>query len=481
MSLERKGSRPERRLLLVPLLLSALLCAGFPHPGFARDNGVRVLTLEEALRIAQERNRDIQAAEEYRRKVTGIYVEERASALPQVTVAAGISRNHDESQKAFGGGFIPVRNDSRSVEAGLSQPLFTWGQVGAAIRAAKIGFETAGDRLRVSRQAAVRDVTASFYDILLARELHRIARQNLEQKIRHLDEASRKEAAGTATDYDVLAAKVGVENARPEVIRTQNRIRSTRERLRFLLGMDGEEVDVEGTLESPVRPPPEYATALATARGNRPELSEIRHRMGIAGELVRIAQAGNKPRVDLRAGYGWREQDVGVSDADGTAWSAGVFATWPLFDGLRTRGRVAVAESELRTLRIEEAKLSDAIALEVHDAVDAVREAEEIVRALEGTVEQAERLLSLAEKGFEYGVKTRIDVEDAELARIRAEGNLARARRDYLVARVEFGFATGMLDGGSGAPADTTRGWTPAKSTSGLVLEILRNDPPLAR
>lgn len=475
----RSGPGPRRRVL--PLLLAALLCAGISGAAFGQDREVRVLTLDEALRIALERNRDIRAAEEYRRQVTGRYVEERAAALPQVTVTGGISRNHDESQKAFGGGFIPVQNDSRAVEAGLSQTLFTWGQVGAAIRAAKIGFGTAEDRLRISRQAAVREVTAAFYDILLARELHRIAVQNLEQKTRHLDEARRKETAGTATDYDVLAAKVGVENARPEVIRAENRIRISRERLRFLLGMDVEEIDAEGTLVSPVDPPPEVDLAIATARENRPELSELRRRMGIAGELVRVASAGNKPRIDLRAGYGWRELDVGVSDADGKAWSAGVFATWPLFDGRRTRGRVAQAESDLRVLHIDEAKMLDAIALEVRDAVYAVREAEEIVRALSGTVEQAERLLSMAEKGFEYGVKTRIEVEDAELALVQAKGNLARGRRDYLVARADLGYATGMLDGGHGAPERSTSTWTPAESAPGLVLEILRNDPPLGR
>lgn len=474
---ERGRSGPGRRRLLILLLVVS--CAGFFRPVFAQGNGVRVLTLDEALHIASERNRDIRQALEFRRQVAGRYVEERAAALPQVTVTAGVSRNHDESQKAFGGGFIPVMNDSRSVEAGLSQPLFTWGQVGAAIRAAKIGFETAGDRLRISRQAAVRDVTASFHDILLARELHRIARQNLEQKVRHLDEAKRKEAAGTATDYDVLAAKVGLENARPEVIRTENLIRISRERLRFLLGMDGEEVDVEGTLLSPVDPPPEVDVALATARENRPELSEARHRMGISRELVRVAAAGNKPRVDLRAGYGWRELDLGDADADGKAWSAGIFATWPLFDGFRTRGRVAQAESDLRSLRIEEAQLLDVIALEVRGAVDAVREAGEIVEALSGTVDQAERLLRMAEKGFEYGVKTRIDVEDAELALIQANGNLARGRRDSLVARAMLKHGTGVLDEREAAPAD--RVWTPAESAPGLVLEILRNEPPLSR
>ena len=65
--------------------------------------------------------------------------------------------------------------------------------------------------------------------------------------------------------------------------------------------------------------------------------------------------------------------------------------------------------------------------------------------ALGGTVSQATRLLDLSEKGFEYGVKTRLDVEDAELNLRQAKGNLARARH-YLVARVNLEFVKGTLE-----------------------------------
>ena len=407
--------------------------------------GTEVLTLSDALRIAYEKNRDIEKAREYRNLVEGRYVEERAAAFPQVTVTAFASRNHDESQNAFGGGLIPVEQDSRGVEAGLSQALYTWGQLGAAIRAAKIGLATAGDQLRLFRQAAARDVTAAFYDVLLAGELSGIAEQNLAQKLRHLDEARKKFAAGTATDYDVLAAEVAAENARPEVIRTENLVRISRERLRFLLGRDGREVDVSGTLVTPVASYPSFEEGLAVARRNRPDLSDLKHRIGVAEELVRIADAGDKPRLDLKAGYGWRELDVGESDAAGKAWTAGLFITYPVFDGLRTRGKVAQAKSDERTLRIDEAKLLDSIALEVRVAVDAVRESGEIVKALSGTVDQAERLVVMAEKGFEFGVKTRLDVDDAQLNLTQARGNLARARRDYLVAQVTLRYVMGTL------------------------------------
>jgi outer membrane protein TolC len=89
--------------------------------------------------------------------------------------------------------------------------------------------------------------------------------------------------------------------------------------------------------------------------------------------------------------------------ANGTAWNAGLFATVPIFNGWRTRGQVAQARSNLASATIDELRLRDAVALEVRLAVDALKQATEILAALDGTVRQAERLLVLAEKGFELG------------------------------------------------------------------------------
>jgi outer membrane protein TolC len=411
----------------------------------AEGEGIKVLTLEEALQIASESNKDIQKALEYRNWVEGRYVEERAAALPQFTILGGATMDRDESQKAFGSDFS-VRRNSGSVDLGLSQAVFTWGQTAAAIRAAKVGLATAEDQLRIFRQAAFRDVSAAFYDILLAKELHKIALLDLDQKGRHLDEARKKFAAGVATDYDILAARVTVENARPEVIRAENLIRIARERLRFLLGTDGSEVDVRGSLQPSMTPYPGFEEALEIALKNRPELADLHHRRQIGEELVKIAQAGDKPRVDLKAGYGWRYLDLGSGqNANGPAWLVGLYLTYPIFDGFRTQGQVSQAKSNVTTLKIEESKLGDGIRLEVRDAGYVLRDSEETIKALSGTVEQAERLLLMSEKGYEFGVKTRLDVDDAQLNLTSARGTLARAQRNYLVFRVNYEYVMGIL------------------------------------
>jgi HAE1 family hydrophobic/amphiphilic exporter-1 len=117
-----------------------------------------------------------------------------------------------------------------------------------------------------------------------------------------------------------------------------------------------------------------------------------------------------------------------------------------VFDSWRTKGRVAQARIDQTRPEIDERKMRDGIALEVRTAVDALAEATEILKALGGTVRQAERLLFLSEKGYELGVKTHLEVQDAQLNLLLAKGNLARAQRDYRVARVNLDWVAGTLD-----------------------------------
>lgn len=403
-----------------------------------------VLTLDEALRIATEKNRDILKAREYYRWVQGKYLEERAAAFPQLSLNGSGSILQDKtilvSTEA-----LPDNIKSYSAQLEVSQTLFTWGKVGSAIRAAKEGFKVADEQLRLYRQAALRDVSIAFYEVLLSKELHAIALQNLEQKGRHYDEARRKLTAGVATDYDVLAAQVAVENARPDSIRAQNQIRDSLDRLKFLLAIETEGLDVTGKLEAAISPSPAFEIVYETAIENRPEVLDLRHRLNIGKELVKIAGAEDKPRLEFKGAYGWKGLELGDINLNGKAWNAGLFFTFPFFDGFRTKGKVSQRESDLESLRIDEAKLSDSIALQGREALNAVSEAKEIVSALSGTVAQAEKLLSLSEKGYELGVKTRLEVEDAELKLRQARGNLSRAWRDYRAARVNLLWVMGVL------------------------------------
>ena len=402
----------------------------------------RTLTLEDALAVALEKNRDIARAAEYGRYVNGKYLEERAAALPQLALSGSMTASRDNGMPAFAGG--GTNQYDKFLGVSMSQPVYTWGKLGAAIRAAEIGMNTAKEQLRLTQQAVRRDVTAGFYNILLSKELLKLATENRLQKERHAAETKRRLDAGVVTDYDLLAAEVALQNATPAVIKAENSLKTARERLKFLLAID-EDFDAVGTLEPSIAPLPGYDDLLKSALAKRPELIDLGYRVGIYGELVKIASADDKPRLDLKAGAGWHQADMMNSRNDGTAWNVGLHLTFPFFDGMRTSGRVEQARSDLNTKEIERKKLVDNIRLEARTALNELQEAGEILSAVSGTVTQAKRLLEMAEKGYEFGVKIRLEVDDAQTNLLQAQINRAKAASDYLVARVNLEWVMGVL------------------------------------
>ena len=196
-----------------------------------------------ALAIAAAQNRDIQKAIEYQKWVRGQVPRGAgggaAAGELQRERPAAVRRQPEQAVQGLpaGGGSRAATPTSARSSAGartcarppftVTQVVFTWGQVGAAVRAAKIGFAYGDHQLRRFRQAVARDVTTAFYDVLAARELacdRRGRGLDAEAAAPRGDERSGT-SAGTATDYDVLAAQVAVENARPSVIRAQNLVR----------------------------------------------------------------------------------------------------------------------------------------------------------------------------------------------------------------------------------------------------------------
>jgi len=456
---KESGSSKQNKSVVTTLILSlfalTIFCSGgtfsTPDSAFGQERvktafgyDVTNLDLDGALTLAAEKNKDIKVAQEYRRKVEGIYIEERSAALPKIGFNGTVQYGKDESQRAYSD-TTALSNHSYGGEITLKQPLYTWGQIGAAVRAAKIGIMTSDDQLKLHCQAVARDVSTAFYDLLLSTELQQIARRNLELKLHHLDESRRKYSAGVATDYDVLSAEVAVKNARPEVIQYENLERVLKERLGMLIGIQGDHFNITGVLNVTAKPLQNIQQTVQRAWNNRAELSELNHQLGMREELIKVVNAADKPRVDLQASYGWNDLTVEDSNESGNTVSTALIFSYPFFDGMNTRGRLEQARSEVRSLMLQKEKLKDSIRLEVFESFSTLRESVEIVNALTGTVAQAEELASMAEDGFIYGVKTHLDVQDSQLSVKQARGNLAKAKRDYLVAEVTLKWVIGEL------------------------------------
>ncbi|MGA7617518.1 MAG: efflux RND transporter permease subunit [Thermoanaerobaculia bacterium] len=443
---EAAAGAPARPLIGTAKTIGVVLLIALAIFAVARQmSAAEPLSLEDAVAMAKAKNRDVEAAKEYRNWVHGKYVEERAAALPHLTLNASGAKTSDKTYQAIFGDMYPAEQRTYAADASITQVLFAWGKVGAAIRGARQGVMSADDHLEMAQQTAARDVTVAWFDVLLAKRIETIAKETLAQRERHLDAAKKRYELGVATDYDVLSGSVAVDNARPDVIRASNLVKTAMERLRLVLAEPELEAEVTGSLDAPLVEPPPYDRVVAEALRQRPDLKELEHQLAAYHELVKIAGADDKPRLDFRAGYGWTNLAAGAFDTEGKNWNGGVYMVFPIFDGMATRGRVAEAKSNFETARITFEKAKDELTLASRTTVDAVRESLSIVEALTGTEEQARRLLAMAEQGYELGVKTRLEVEDAQLNLSAAEANLATAQRNYRAAVTDLDWVRGAL------------------------------------
>ena len=323
---------------------------------------------------------------------------------------------------------MPTSQYLYGFESQVDQVLYSWGQVGAAIRAAKEGLADADDQLRIYQQAVARDLSVAFYDVLLAKEMlaDRPAR-TWNRSSATWRRPGRNTKPGPPPTIDVLAAEVEVQNARPGVIRSENLILTAQERLRFLLGLEGQPVDADGSAGAPRWAPiPRFEAESWIWRSRTGRISgKLEHQENIdreAGEdLLRRQQAAGG---SCAAGLAIASMSIGMGQRRRAGLDqAGIYMTFPgLGRGPHQGQGLMQAQSDLATLQIQRAQLKGMqhLAAGSRRHGRGARRAGEVAQALSGTVTQAEKLLVfMAEKGFEFGVKTKLDVDDAQLNLLR--------------------------------------------------------------
>jgi outer membrane protein TolC len=99
--------------------------------------------------------------------------------------------------------------------------------------------------------------------------------------------------------------------------------------------------------------------------------------------------------------------------------------------GLLDFSRTEAADSQLRTQRLGDAKLRDAISAQVIDAFEQARTRWDQIGLARRSVELAEQSLYLSQQRKEFGVYAVLEV-------IQAQQDLTQTRRDYASALTEY-------------------------------------------
>jgi outer membrane protein TolC len=366
------------------------------------------LSVDDAVRRALETGDEVRLANARREAASAQIGVARASGLPQLRMAGNFSHVY-ENARAQAVGQIFNQPNTYNVNLNLSMPLFQGGRVGAGLRgAASLRAAAEADVLDTRADVTVQ-VLQAYLSALLADRLVQIQLTNLQQAEARLTQVQQFEAAGRASRYDVLRARVERANLEPTLIQARGDRDLAFLELRRLLNLP---TDQPVRLTSGVRP--DEARSLAAAMDAASAALDSASFAGLpavrAAELravasrasVSIAKADYLPSVSIVLQNGWQAFPLetrlpleagrldtvdcpagSAADRVCTQQNGGWFTdrnlalqvSWPVFDGLRTRSNVALARSNYLVAQLQARQAREAAAVEAGRARSLLRSA----------------------------------------------------------------------------------------------------------
>jgi outer membrane protein len=407
------------------------------------------LSLDEAVGLALQHNKTLLTARQEVRVARGKVLESYGVALPHVNALANYTRLDEVPSIGMGSQTIPLGyEDNYSVQVNAAQPLFHGHAIPSALRVAKLYALWSEESIRAATQGVIFQAAKSYYDALLAQTLLQVRQQAEQLAEALLKDVQQKRAAGVVSDYDVLRAEVEVSNARAARLQQKNELDLAMTQLLKTLGISQKSrVRLVGTLTHKPESA-ELAAAMATALEKRPELYQAEYSLRMQEESLKIAKSAYWPQIDAFLTQKWANPDPHRSTRDewGDAWTAGVSASWPIFDGLARHGKVVQEKARLEQARTELVNRQETVALEVRQALYALQNAEELVQSQRMNLQRAEEGLRLVQAGYREGVKTELDVLDAQTALTQTRALYHQALHAHTLARANLRKATGILD-----------------------------------
>lgn len=407
--------------------------------------GTNPLTLEDCLRIARERNLALQRAEREIEIARGRIYQALGDALPNLTAGARYTYLDRVAAFEFDDQSVPVGlHNNYAVDLRLEQTVYSGGQVIAGMQAARLYNRLARQIVQEARNDLRLRVTGLFHRVVLAGEIVRVRRDSIEHLEHSLDITKKKYAEGTASEFDLLTARVKLANARTELIEAENRARTLHGKLARELELDSETFSVAGRLEylpfdGPLSP------LFARGREKRPLIEQARLTAEIYSRNVTATTSGYHPEVSVYGLYTGQRPRQGFPPDDRFEfeWQFGAQLRWNLFDGLLTPGRVVEARAQHEQARLDHDSTVRGVELEIERAWLEIRSARAILESQEENVVQAEKAFEIALVRWENGLSTYLELTDAELALAGARVNLKQALADYNIALAELEKAVG--------------------------------------
>jgi outer membrane protein len=371
----------------------------------------------------------------------------RAGYLPSVSGSASAYRNYNERE-----GTEDLDYSTRGFSVSLSQPIFRLGNWIAISQAEKVTVQ-AEATLASAGQDLILRVAQAYFDVLLAQDNVALSDAQKRAISEQLAQAKRNFEVGTATIVDTLEAQARYDQAVAKEVLDANDLEVKKRALQQLIGKIPEGLKPLGEKLDLQRPRPDSIEEWVRAASDT-SLAVLVAKAGyeIAAQEVDRARSGHYPTLDLSAVYNYNrtpasslgELFTGAAITSKNA-QVGVVLSVPIFAGGGTESRVreAVALRERTQQDLENTQRT--VAQAVRQNFLAVTNGIALVRALEQALASTQSQLESSILGRDVGVRTSVDVLNAQQQVFQGRRDLQQARYAYLLNTLRLKAAAGTL------------------------------------
>lgn len=374
----------------------------------------------------------------------------RALLLPEVIFTASTTRISQERTAPNTSG-VTTTTDTRFTNSAyslqLTQPLFRKQNL-VAYEQGKINVTQADAELAIARQELMLRSARAYFDVLAAQDRLSFARSEKAAITAQRELAERNFSVGNATIVDVHEARARFDLARAEEVAAESNLQVKLEALLTLIhARPGELARLRPRLELNAPQPDDSEHWVTAATQQNPQIQVQQYRRDIARAEVERQRGGHYPNLDLVASHNY--SDLGGSafgfTSETTSNQVGLQLLVPIYSGgaVNSRTREAAALLDESEQRLEQARRD--VTRRTRESFLAVTSGMARVQALEQARTSTKKALESTQLGYETGVRTQVDVLNAQRDLFRTERDLSQARYDYLISRLELKNAAGTL------------------------------------
>jgi outer membrane protein len=421
-----------------PLLIAALSLAIPLFSGSAWG-----ANLGDIYRLARGNDAKLAAAREAYKAGQEKIPQGRAGLLPNVSLSANYQKSHMDSS-AYGGD----SNTPHSFSLALVQPIFRKQNL-VAFEQAKIHALQSEQQLQLAEQDLLLRVATAYFDVLQAQDALATAQSQKQAYAEQLAQARKSFEVGAATITDTHEAQARYDLTTAQEIAALNDLEVKRRALEKIISQETPVLaDLADGTRMPLPEPANMDTWVKQAEEGNLSVVFSQSTLELARREVPRQRGGYLPTVDLQASYTDNRDPsttVGATSSKSKTSLIGLALEWNLYEGGGTNSRVreAVANQEKSRYDLDEARRQSR--LDARQGFLGVLSGEARVRALEQALVSSEAQLKSTKLGLEVGVRTRVDVLNAQQQLFTTKRDLSAARYQTLLAGLQLKAAAGTL------------------------------------